>query len=480
MKSGLLACGTVSCVAIVFSSAGMARADEAPPPRMNVLFIVSDDLNNSLGCYGDSLARSPHIDRLANSGVRFDLAYCQYPLCNPTRASLMTGLRPDTTGVYDNSVRFRRNVPNVVTLSQMFQRNGYFAARVGKIYHYGVPKEIGTSGLDDPPSWQQVVNPRGRDKDDEDKVINYLPDRNIGASLAWMVADGTDDEQTDGKGATEVIRLLEENRDKPFFIAAGFYRPHTPCVAPRPYFDLYPLEKVLLPREPEEHLAGIPVVAFNVKSPNYGLPSDSLRKFTRAYRSAVSFMDAQVGRLLDALDRLGLSDRTVVVLFGDHGWMLGEHGQWQKSVLFEQAARVPLIIRVPGVRGNGKACTRPVELVDLYPTLADVCGLEPPAGLEGRSLKPLLEGPKAAWDKPAYTQVARRVSKKQMMGRSVRTERWRYTEWDEGRAGSELYDHEKDPHEWRNLAKDEGHAATVAKMRQLLRSAPGPTSAPAR
>jgi uncharacterized sulfatase len=378
-------------------------------------------------------------------------------------------LRPDTTRIYENVTPVRKVFPDIVTLPQLFKNNGWFSARVGKLYHYGVPGEIGTSGLDDAPSWNQVVNPRGRDKDDEADVINFTPQKGLGAALSWMEAKGTDEEQTDGKVAAETIRLLEEHKGKPFFIAAGFYRPHVPEIATRKYFDLYPLEKVMLPKEPADHLAKVPPIALTCKLANYGLEEEKLCTFKRAYFASVSFMDAQVGKVLDALDRLGLADNTIVVFWGDHGWSLGEHGQWQKRLLFEESARVPLIIALPKAKAKG-VCPRTVEFVDVYPTLADLCGLTPPATLEGKSLRPLLENPKARWTKPAITQVDRGRGSQGIMGYSVRTERWRYTEWDGGKAGVELYDHDNDPHEWQNLANEKKFTTTLAKLKKLLPS----------
>lgn len=443
----------------------------AATPRYNVLFIACDDLNTSLGCYGHPQARTPNMDRLAARGVRFDRAYCQFPLCNPSRTSLLGGVRPDTSGIYENATPIRRVFPDIVTLPQLFKNNGAYVARVGKMYHYGVPGQIGTSGLDDEPSWTEVVNPRGRDKDDEADVINFTPNRGLGSSLAWLQAKGEDAEQTDGKVATETIRLLEAHQDKPFFIAAGFYRPHVPDIATKKYFDLYPLEQMTLPVEPPGHLTNVPPLALHPEPLNYGLEPEKLKIFKRAYLASVSFVDAQVGKVLDALDRLGLTEKTIVVFWGDHGWCLGEHGQWQKTLLFEESARVPLIIATPD-RKQGGVSPRTVELLDIYPTLADLCGLAAPRTVEGKSLRPLLVNPQAKWTKPAITQQTRRHEGRQIMGYSVRTERWRYTEWDGGRLGVELYDHAADPNEWHNLATDSKFARQIAELKRQLPKSP--------
>ncbi|MEO6036651.1 MAG: sulfatase, partial [Verrucomicrobiota bacterium] len=307
MKLSLIASLTFSL--FVFSSFSAVE----PPTRPNVLFIMSDDLTCALGCYGQREMKTPNIDKLAKKGVLFERAYCQFPLCNPSRASLMTGRRPSTTQVLDNAQFFRKILPEVVTLPELFKQNGYYSARIGKIYHYGVPGQIGTSGMDDPQSWNEFINPRGHDKDVEAKVINYTPKNgNLGAALAWLDDEADDETETDGKVASETIRLLEEHGDKPVFIAAGFYRPHVPEIAPKKYYDLYPISTITLPKEPHEHLAGIPPMAFFIRPANYGLPDEQLRLFKRGYFASVSFMDAQVGRLLDALNRLKLADNTIV------------------------------------------------------------------------------------------------------------------------------------------------------------------------
>ena len=464
----------LSLVAL-FAFTAPAVADE----KMNVLFIVSDDLTNTtLSAYGNPVARSPNFDRLAAKGVRFDRAYCQFPLCNPSRASFLTGLRPDTTGVHENATQFRKNIPDVQTLPQTFRKAGYTVARVGKLYHYGVPGQIGTDGLDDPPSWEKVVNPRGRDKDDEEKdlIFSLNPkgkgSGRFGGTLSWLAADGTDADQTDGIGAAETIRLLEANRDRPFFLACGFYRPHTPYVAPKKYFELFPTDKFVLP-EPEKDRQ--PAAAYGSARPQQdSMPDAQRRDCLQAYYAATTFMDAQLGRVLEALDRLKLADKTIVVFFSDHGYHLGEHGLWQKMSLFENSARVPLVIHDPRAKGNGKVCARTVELVDLHATLADLCGLDAPK-TDGKSLKPLLADPAVKWDRPAVTQVTRGGGKKKKggpaMGYSLRTEQFRYTEWDGGKQGVQLFDYKSDPKELKNLADDPQYRDVVIELKAALQAA---------
>lgn len=437
--------------------------------KYNILFIASDDLNNDMECYDFSFVKTPNLKRLAARATRFDRAYNQYPLCNPSRVSLLTGYRPDVTGVYNLQKNFRETLPGAITLPQMFMKNGYYTARVGKIFHYGVPGQIGTNGMDDSISWNTRINPKGRDKAEEGQVTNYTPNIPLGAAMSFLIADGTDEEQTDGMIAKEAVQIMEDKKDQPFFLAVGFFRPHCPFIAPRKYFDLYPLDKIPMPKEIANDWNDKPEAAKWIRNLNYGLDETKRRELIRAYYASITFMDAQVGKLLDALQRLKLTDNTIIVFWSDHGYNVGQHGQWQKQSLFEHSGRVPFIIAVPGVT-SGKKTGRTVELLDIYPTLAELCGLKPPADLQGKSLVPLLKKPDATWNKAAYTQVTRILNDQIIMGRSVRTERWRYTEWEGGKRGIELYDYNNDPDEFINLAKNDKYGAEIKKLSTLLKN----------
>jgi uncharacterized sulfatase len=446
-------------------AAPLVRAAE---PKRNVLFIASDDLNNCLGFYGHPIVRTPNLDRLARSGVRFERSYCQFPLCSPSRTSLMTGLAPDTTRVWDLQRHFRETLPDVVTLPQLFQKNGYFVARAGKMYHYGVPSQIGTPGLDDPPSWNETVNPNGVDHREEEPLLtNYTPNRGLGSAVCYHASKSPDNQHTDSLVADAVIAMMEKRRRDPWFLGAGFYRPHVPWIAPSRYFDLYPLDRIQPKPFDEAEMSIAPEWAYFTRPANWGMTELQRREAIRAYYASISFMDAQVGRLLDALDRLRLTSNTTVVFWGDNGYQLGEHGQWMKQTVFEPSARVPLLFAGAGVAARGRPCSRTVEFLDIYPTLADLCGLGgTPGNLHGRSLSPLLKNAQAAWDKPAVTQVQRPARK--IMGYSLRTERYRYTHWSGGPPGEELYDYERDPRELRNLAADPAAEAVKTKLRDSL------------
>jgi len=441
--------------------------------KWNVLFIMSDDLNVSLGSYGHPLAQTPNIDRLAREGVRFEHAYCQFPHCNPSRSSLLTGRRPDVIKVMGNSDNFRDAVPDTVTLPQLFRENGYFTARVGKIYHRsGEDIRNGTSGLDDSKSWEVVLNPVGRPVSPEEqaRIGGATPGRLSSTLISWLVADGTDTEQSDGMVAEEAIKLLlQQKADRPFFLAVGIFRPHTPYVAPRKYFDLYPPDKISAPYVPPDHMEKGPRAAFASREeyPDYKraeMTDPYIRQAIQAYLASTSFMDAQVGRVLDALKKSGLQDSTIVVFLSDHGYHLGDHGLWHKRSLFEHCARVPLIIDAPAAKGNGHPAAAPVESLDIYPTLAALCGLKPPPYLDGVSLVPMLNDPNASVKAGAVTEVTHSGK----FGYTIRTPRYRYTEWGRGKLGTQLYDMENDPQEFNNLAEDPKHAGIVEAQRKLL------------
>lgn len=449
--------------------------------RRNVLFISTDDMNNDIGCYGHPLVRTPNLDRLAANGVRFDRAYCQFPLCSPSRTSIMTGLAPDATRIYDLQTHFRDTVPNVVTMPQHFQRNGYFAARVGKIFHYGNPGQIGTDGLDDKASWNQVVNPRGIDKDEEPLLTNYTPNRGLGSSLAYYASPAKDEEHTDGMVAAAALDIMEKHRDEPFFLGVGFYRPHCPYIAPTKYFDMFPMERVgVVPFHPVE-MEIAPKWAYFTDPPNWGLNEHQIREVRRAYYASIAFVDANVGRVLGGLEKLGLAENTTIIFWSDHGYNLGEHGQWMKQSLWEPSARVPLIVSGAGVETRGKSCGRTVELLDVYPTLSSMAGLAAPPHLHGASLDPLLRDPRTPWSRPAITQVRRANQQNPVFGYSIRNERYRYSMWDDAREGEEMYDYATDPREMRNLVREDGAHRPVqqqmaAQLRGIIaarRSAPG-------
>ena len=437
----------------------------AESSRPNVLFIICDDLNCDLGCYGHTMVQSPNIDRLARRGVRFENAYCQYPLCGPSRASFMTGLYPDQTLIHQNAIYIRQRVPNVKTMSQMFREEDYVATRIGKIYHYGVPRNIGSGGHDDPFSWDYTINPRGRDRNEHDIIFSLEPGK-FGGTLSWLAAEGTDSEQTDGIAASEAAELLRNYADhnQAFFLAVGLYRPHTPFVAPKKFFEMYPTDQITVPTIPAGYLDALPKGAkqsLTRKKAQLNLPEDLARQAIQAYYASITFADAQVGRILDALVETGLDANTIVVFTSDHGYHMGEHGHWQKTTLFENAARVPLIIAVPNSKNTGQTTNSPAEMIDFYPTLGKLCGLRLPKHLAGVSLVPVLQDPEVKLRESAFTQYE--------SGYSLRTPRYRYTEWGEnGAEGVELYDHQSDPVEMTNLASKSKHAALMEMLSEQL------------
>ena len=468
--------------------AAASNAADAPAKKPNVLFIIADDLNTCVGAYGHPLVKTPNIDRLAARGVRFDRAYCQFPLCGPSRNSFLTGLHPNSTGILANAQIFRQSIPKAISLPQAFRLDGYLAVRIGKLYHYNVPNSIGTNGHDDPGSWEMEMNPAGCDRMMEEPEIFSLTPGQFGGTLSWLASKNPDAKHTDGMEAADAEWVLErcaKQKDRPFFLAVGFFRPHTPYVSPQSYFEKYPEEKMPVVQGTVYDQKGVPPAALQSYKKEQDQLTDELRRQAiQAYFAAISFMDAQAGKVLDALDRLGLSDNTIVVFTSDHGYHLGEHGLWQKQSLFEESTRVPLIIAGPGVVKPGSVAPTPVGLIDLYPTLTELCGVKAPTNLQGQSLVPMLKDVSAVGRGWAISEVVRGGGIKRFgasaatgdkgnrfLGYTLRTARWRYTEWDEGRQGRQLYDHDKDPKELTNLADDPTHAATVAELSEKLRAA---------
>ena len=479
----LVLCSIIWCLSCC-GPTGLKAADARP----NVLFIMSDDLNNMLGCYDDPLAKTPHIDRLAARGTRFEHAYCTYPLCGPSRNSLLTGLYPNSTGILANAQIFRQTIPSQVSMPQAFRNAGYFAARIGKLYHYNVPNSIGTNGHDDPGSWEMELNPAGVDRLNEQPQIFSLTPGQFGGTLSWYASPEKGAAHTDGLMAQDAEWVLErcaKRNDRPFFLALGFFRPHTPYVSPKEYFDLYPEPSMPVVEGIQEDQADIPAAGLgSYKKEQDKLTPELRRQCRQAYYASISFMDEQVGRAVAALDRLGLADKTIIVFTSDHGYHMGEHGLWQKMSLFEESARVPLLIVAPGVTEKGSLAKSPVSHVDLFKTLAELCDVEVPSNVQGQSLVPMLRDPSVSGRGWALTQVsrgggraratvARDVSSqdKRFFGYSLRTARWRYTEWDEGAHGRELYDHQSDASELTNLADKPQHAATVKELSEQLRAA---------
>lgn len=467
----------------------------AKPP--NILFIAVDDLRPELGCYGQSHIKSPNIDRLAAGGLVFTRAYCQIASCCPSRSSVLTGLRPDSTGViFDNSTHFRQKVPDVVTLPQQFKQNGYHTQALGKVFHGGFEKAYGGRKMDDQPSWSVptwVGSPRNYFTPEGIEAARKIFARKSGkkgdALDAWTEesiritpteAPEVDDAVLyDGEMAGHAIEVMHEIKDRPFFLAVGFTKPHLPCVAPKKYWDLYDPAKIQLapndfyPRDaPPAAVHDSEELRHYTGMPKSGpLTEAQARQMRHAYYACVSFVDAQIGRVIDELDRLGLRENTVVVLWGDHGWHLGEQHMWGKNTTYEEATRVPLIVSAPGGKADGRKCAALVELVDVYPTLCALANLPLPAHLEGTSFAPLLKNPEQPWKSAAFSQHARPG----LMGYTMRTDTHRLTLWQAADDASkveavELYDHRTDPMENTNVAALPENGALVKELTEKLRA----------
>lgn len=436
----------------------------AAQPKPNVLLIMSDDLRDTVGCYGNVEVITPHMDRLASQGVRFDGAYAQFPLCGPSRASLMTGMRPLQIGILGNRTYFRDKRPDVKTLPQSLREQGWYTANFGKIFHtVGHTHEEQAPWIDLENSWDEGHGSNGEPQGPFANLRNLT-----GTRLPWCrvgATTGPESEESDHKSTTEGIAVMRKTRDKPWFIAVGLHRPHDPFICPQAYFDLYDPETLTLNIDPPQMTAApdLAIPAGGFKEAFSEFTDNEKRAFIHAYYACTSFADAQVGRLVAEVERLGLRDRTLIIVMGDHGYHLGERNWWNKSTLFERSCRTPMIISAPGM-AKGRACRAPVELIDLYPSILDFVGAKAPSHLAGESFVPLLRDPARAGKGAAYSMVTRG----KFRGYSVRTERWRYTEWDQGRRGIELYDQKHDPENINNLAENPLFAKERAALKQRL------------
>jgi arylsulfatase A-like enzyme len=449
---------------------------------MNVLFLISDDMRTELHAYGSRLARTPNLDKLASQGVRFDRAYCQYPLSGPSRASLLTGRRPTTSKLYGNREWFGASYPDWVSLPKYFKQQGYATLRSGKVFH---------GGIDDTEAWTEGGEARRWSNPVDTAIPRPLTDREVLAHYArttaldverasesdrWEALEGEKAARHgDTKTADRAIEYIRRSKDlgQPFFITCGLVKPHTPFVAPKEFFDLYspdtlplPPDFASLPMVP----TGFPAGAIRTKNAdlfiNRSASPEEARLMIRAYLACISYVDWNIGRVLAELDKQGLRESTIIVFWGDHGYQLGEKGKWSKAgSLWEQGCRVPFFILDPRAKGNGTASPRVVELLDIYPTLVDLCGLPQPDGLEGVSLRPLLDNPLAERSRPAYTLWNEHG--KGVTGVAVRTERWRYAEFFGIGAGAFLTDPINDPHELRNLLHEPQHRALVDSLHRM-------------
>ena len=455
---------TILIIIICFLVSNIINANsENNPKKLNVLFIIADDLNCDIGVYGSSDVFTPNIDKLASQGVLFENAHVQYPLCGPSRVSLMTGLYPDQTKSKELRLYVRQTIPDVITLGQRFIMEKYNSIRVGKVYHYHNPRDIGTSGHDDHFTWDQTVNPYGRDKIEEYK-LNKVKENFDGATLSWLESEGSDNEQTDGIGADETIEFLDKfsKSKENFFLAFGLYRPHIPFVAPKKYFDLYEKDNMTLPSNGDEFLKTISSPAaksLRARKEQINLDNSTIKTVKEAYYSTTSFVDAQIGRVLDKLKETGLDKNTIVVFTSDHGYHLGEKGHWQKQSLYDRATRVPLIISGPGILSNKRIKNSPVELVDLYKTLMDLTGISTPEFVQGHSLKNILTSNSKPIRKSALSELRIYLDGSLAQGYSIKTDRYRLTRWlHKDERYLELYDHKYDFNENKNLVYEDNYS----------------------
>lgn len=441
---------TYLCLAmlVLLSNSGNALSADTP----NVLFIAVDDLNDWISPLGGYPGcHTPNLERLAAKGMTFTKAYCAAPACNPSRASLMTGIRPWNSGVYVNPQPWRPAMPDAVLLPKHLSNHGYQSVGAGKIMH---------GRYDEPESWDDYLK-KGSDPKPTPEVAKSP--RSRAGGIIWGVLDVDDSEMNDYKTATYAIDYLKQDHEKPFFLACGIYRPHMPWQVPRKYYDMYPIDQIKTPYVPNGDLKDLPEAGVKMAAPNGDhakmLETDNWDYAVQAYLASITFADAQIGRVLDALESSSYKENTIIVLWGDHGWHLGEKEHWRKFALWEEATRVPFIMAVPGMTAPGSRCDATVDLMSVYPTLCELCKVEIPKQVDGVSIVPLLKDPTAEWNRPAITTHGRK-------NHAVRSDRFRYIQYADG--SQELYDHSNDPGEFHNLAKDDAFEQEIADLKQWL------------
>jgi len=454
MKNSILLMAAVAG-SLVAHEASAAKTNR-PQTDKNVLFIVVDDLTTTLGCYGHPTVRTPNIDRLAKMGVRYNHAYCNYAVCGPSRSSFLTGLKPETTTILDNRKPLQSVLGDRITLPYLFKQNGFYTMSLGKVFH-------GDKEHNDPKAWDEIYGygptPIGKTGEKRNMTNGALK------WCEWMAAEGDDEDQPDGQIARKAVEFISAKKEKPFFLAVGFHKPHDPFFAPKKYFDMYPLEVCNPPVLPEgwqppyKHTLPNETAVFN------RFTDQDKREFLRSYYACCSFLDAQVGKLLKALEETNQLENTLIILFGDHGYHLGEHNWWNKVTIFEKGTRAPFIMAGQSVGKKGVESDAMFEYIDIYPTLADLLKLKNvPTYLEGKSFAKVVNNP----SKPFRSHVEAVVSRGDMLGRMVKNEKWRYIEWDKGQKGCELYDQVNDPVEYNNLANRPEYAKIIQEMKKVM------------